>query len=265
MKKYDVNYVTTDYRKIIDDDDIDLIFITTRHDTHAEIAIESLKKNKHTFVEKPLAIRKGDIETVIKFAKRSKGLLFVGFNRRYAPFTEKIKNEINDIPGPKIINYYVKTNILPLDHWALDPDIGGGRIIGEMVHFIDYINYLIDDEVKDVTAHQIDKNNKKLKTIDDISVSLEYSNGSIGNIVYSSIGSERFPKETVQIHTGSKSFVIDDFKRLYIYSKNVRKKKLWRQDKGHFNELVKVRDALRSEKMLFNLNQIYLTHKMAFE
>ncbi len=264
-KKYNVDYVTTDYHKIIDDDNVDLIVITTRHDTHAEIAIESLKRNKHTFVEKPLAIREENIEKVIKVAEKSKGLLFVGFNRRYAPFTEKIKQDVIDVPGPKIINYYVKTNILPLDHWTLDPDIGGGRIIGEMVHFIDYLNYLIDDEVVDITAHQIDTNNKKIKTIDDVSVSIKYKDGSIGNIVYSPIGSEKFPKETVQVHTGSKSFVIDDFKKLYTYENNrVRKKKLWRQDKGHFDELVEVQEALRSGKELFDLNQIYLTHKMTF-
>jgi len=263
-EKYNVDYITTDYHKIINDDNIDLIVITTRHDTHAEIAIESLKKNKHTLVEKPLALQEKDIETVIKFAKRSKGLLFVGFNRRYAPFTEKIKKDINDIPGPKIINYYVKTNVLPPDHWTLDPDIGGGRIIGEMVHFIDYCNYLIGDEVIYITAHQVDKNNNKIKTIDDVSVSLKYKDGSIGNIVYSSIGSEKFPKETVQVHTGSKSFVIDDFKKLYTYSNRVRKKKLWRQNKGHFNELLRIQESLRSEKVLFDLNQTYLTHKMAF-
>ena len=263
-EKYNVDYITTDYHKIINDDDIDLIIIITRHDTHAEIAIESLKKNKHTLVEKPLALQEKDIETVIEFAKRSKGLLFVGFNRRYAPFTEKIKENINDIPGPKIINYYVKTNILPFNHWALDPEIGGGRIIGEMVHFIDYLNYLIDDEVIDITAHQINKNNNKIKTIDDVSISLKYKDESIGNIVYSSVGSEKFPKETVHVHTGSKSFVIDDFKKLYTYSNRVRIKKLWRQDKGHLNELLQVHESLISEKVLFDLNQIYLTHKMAF-
>ncbi|MHA1193822.1 MAG: Gfo/Idh/MocA family oxidoreductase [Promethearchaeota archaeon] len=263
-EKYNVDYVTTDYHKIIDDDDIDLVIIATRHDTHAEIVIESLKGNKHTFVEKPLAIRENDIEKIIQVEKKSKGQIFVGFNRRYAPFTEKIKQDIDNFPGPKIIDYYVKTNFLPPNHWALDPDIGGGRIIGEMVHFIDYLNYLIGDEVVDLSAQQIETNNSKLKTIDDVSVCLKYRDGSIGNIIYSSIGSEKFPKESVQIHVGSKSFLIDDFKKLYTYSNKVRKKKLWHQDKGHFNELVCVQEALKSGKVLFDLNQIYLTHKMAF-
>jgi len=263
-EKYNVDYVTTDYHKIIDDDDIDLVIIATRHDTHAEIVIESLKKNKHTFVEKPLAIRENDIEKIIQAEKKSKGQIFVGFNRRYAPFTEKIKQDIDNFPGPKIIDYYVKTNLLPPNHWALDPDIGGGRIIGEMVHFIDYLNYLIGDEVVDLSAQQIETNNSKLKTIDDVSVCLKYRDGSIGNIIYSSIGSEKFPKESVQIHVGSKSFLIDDFKKLHTYSNKVRKKKLWHQDKGHFNELVCVQEALKSGKVLFDLNQIYLAHKMAF-
>lgn len=201
-EKYNVDYVTTDYRKIIDDDTIDLVVICTRHDTHARIAAESLKRDKHTFVEKPLAIKEKDIEEVITFAKKSKGQLFIGFNRRFAPFTEMIKKEISDIPGPKIINYYVKTNTLPPDHWTLDPEVGGGRIIGEMVHFIDYLDYLFDDEIINIGVHQIDKNNNKIKTIDDLSVTLKYKDESIGNIVYSSIGSDRFPKERIQVHTG---------------------------------------------------------------
>jgi predicted dehydrogenase/threonine dehydrogenase-like Zn-dependent dehydrogenase len=263
-EKYNVDYVTTDYQKIIDDKNIDLIIITTPHNTHAEIVIESLKKNKHTFVEKPLAIKEEDIEEVIKIAKKSKGLLFVGFNRRYALFTEKVKRKINNIPGPRIIHYYVKTNTLPLDSWRLDPDIGGGRIIGELVHFIDYINYLINNEVIDITAHSIDKNSNKLKTIDDVNVSLKYRDGSIGNIIYSPIGSEKYPKETIQIHTGSKSFVIDDFKKLLSYTKKVKKQTLRRQDKGQFNELIQVQKSLLAGEELFNLNQIYLTHKLAF-
>jgi predicted dehydrogenase len=264
-EKYNVDYITTDYQKIIEDSDIDLVIITTRHDTHSAITIESLKNNKHTFVEKPLAILEKDIEKILQFEKKSKGLLFVGFNRRYAPFTEKIKQDIVNCPGPGIINYHVKTNFLPPDHWTLDPDVGGGRIIGEMVHFIDYISYLISDEVIDISMHQIDVNNSKLKTIDDVSVSLKYNEGSIGNIVYSSIGSDKYPKETIQVHKRSKSFLIDDFKRLYIYSNKLRKKKLWHQDKGHLNELLKVQEALRSGEELFDLNQISLTHKVAFK
>jgi predicted dehydrogenase/threonine dehydrogenase-like Zn-dependent dehydrogenase len=264
-RKYNANYITTDYQKILDDENIDLVIISTQHDTHAEIAIESLKRNKHTFVEKPLAIKESDFESVIKHAKESQGQLFVGFNRRFAPFTKLIKKKIINIPGPKIINYYIKTDNLPIDHWSLDPEKGGGRIIGEMVHFIDYLNYFINEELIDMAAYKIDRNNEKIKTIDDVSVSLKYPDGSIGNIVYSSIGSEEFPKETIHIHTGSKSFVIDDFKNLYSYSNSVRKKKLRRQNKGHYNELKEVQEALNFQKTLFDLNQVYLTHKYTFD
>jgi predicted dehydrogenase/threonine dehydrogenase-like Zn-dependent dehydrogenase len=263
-KKYNVEYVTTDYHNILNDENIDLVIICTRHDSHAEIAIESLKRNKNTFVEKPLAIREKDCETVIKYAKKSTGQLFVGFNRRYAPFTEIIKKEIRDIPGPKIINYYVKTDALPPNHWTLDQEKGGGRVIGESVHFFDYINYLINDELVDMTAHWIHKNNKKINTIDDISVSLKFKDNSIGNIIYSTIGSNRYPKENIQLHTGSCSFIIDDFKRFYIYSNKIIKKKLWRQNKGHFNELERVGNALIFQKELFDLNSIYLAHKISF-
>ena len=263
--KYNVDYVTTDYKKVLEDEDIELIFICTRHDTHAEIAIESLKRNKHTFVEKPLAIQEKDIEKVIESAKNSRGQLYIGFNRRFAPFTTMIKDEIKDIPGPKIINYLVKTDNLPIDHWALDIDKGGGRIIGEMVHFIDYINYIVNEEVIDINAYHIDRKNDKIKTIDDVSISLKYKDGSIGNIVYSSIGSEEFSKETIQLHTDSISFLLDDFKNLYFYSNKIRKKKLKRKNKGHLNELINVKDSLISQKNLFNLNNIFSTHKIAFK
>ena len=127
-----------------------------------------------------------------------------------------------------------------------------------------YLNYIIDEEVIDITAHQIDRSNDKIKTIDDVSVTLKYKNGSIGSIIYSSIGSEEFPKETIQLHTSSNSFVIDDFRKLYSYSNKVSKKRLRRQDKGHLNELKEVQEALTSQNILFDLNQIYLTHKIAF-
>ena len=133
-----------------------------------------------------------------------------------------------------------------------------------MVHFIDFINYLIDDELIEISASQICKNNNKIKTVDDLSVTLKYGGGSIGNIVYSSIGSDSYPKEKVEIHTGSKSFSIDDFKVLYSYSNKSGKKRLWRQDKGHLNELIKVHEALSSNRELFDLNQLYLVHKIAF-
>jgi predicted dehydrogenase/threonine dehydrogenase-like Zn-dependent dehydrogenase len=264
-KKYNADYVTTDYHKIIEDDNIDLIIITTRHDTHAKITIDSLINNKHTFVEKPIAILKEDIKNIRKVANGSKGLLFVGFNRRFAPFTEMIKRDIKEIPGPKIIDYYIKTNNLPLDHWSLDPEFGGGRIIGEMIHFVDYIQYLINDEIIDISSQHIEKNNDKIKTIDDVCVNLKYKNGSIGNIIYSSIGSERFPKEIIQIHCGLNSYLLNDYKKLYIYTNKIRKKKLWHQNKGHFNELLRIRDTLMSGESLFDINQINLVHQTVFK
>jgi predicted dehydrogenase/threonine dehydrogenase-like Zn-dependent dehydrogenase len=264
-KKYNADYVTTDYHKIIEDDNIDLIIITTRHDTHAKITIDSLINNKHTFVEKPIAILKEDIKNIRKVANGSKGLLFVGFNRRFAPFTEMIKRDIKEIPGPKIIDYYIKTNNLPLDHWSLDPEFGGGRIIGEMIHFVDYIQYLINDEIIDISSQHIEKNNDKIKTIDDVCVNLKYKNGSIGNIIYSSIGSEKFPKEIIQIHCGLNSYLLNDYKKLYIYTNKIRKKKLWHQNKGHFNELLRIRDTLMSGESLFDINQINLVHQTVFK
>jgi len=263
-KKYDVNYVSTDYKKILNDKKIDLVIISTRHNSHAKIAAESLKKHKHTFVEKPLALNQKELDRIIKIAKKSKGNLFVGFNRRFAPFTKKIKKKIKDQPGPKIINYHIKTNEMPSDHWIVDPEIGGGRIIGEMVHFIDYINYLIDKDVERISAHRIDRNNKKLKTMDDVSVSIKYKDGSIGNIVYSSLGSGEYPKEKVQVHAGNNSFEIDDFKKFYRYDGKRRKKKLWSQDKGHIKELEYVYKSLRLGKELFDIDTIYLTHKIAY-
>jgi predicted dehydrogenase/NADPH:quinone reductase-like Zn-dependent oxidoreductase len=264
-EKYNVDYVTSDYNKILNDENIDLVLICTRHDTHAEIAIESLRKNKHTFVEKPLAIRESDIDKIIEYAKNSKGQLFVGFNRRFAPFTKIIKNDIINNPGNKIMNYYIRTDDLPLNHWALDSDIGGGRIIGEMVHFIDYLNFVLNEEVEDISAYQVDRNNDKINTVDDVSVTLKYKDGSIGNLVYSSIGSKEYPKETVYLHTGSTSYVLEDFKTLYTYSNKVKRNKLRRKNKGHLNELKEVKNALISQKELFDLNNLYSTHKIAFD
>jgi len=230
-KKFGFKYAVADYKEIINDKNINTIFILTRHNLHSKIVAEGLKRDKNVYVEKPLAMNTEGMEEIKKVLSKSKGRLMVGFNRRFSPHSIKLKNFIGKGHGPIIMNFRVNAGQLPPDHWLRDPDIGGGRIIGEGCHFIDFIRFLSGSCIKNLTAKSnFEKDNKVIE--------IEFTDGSIGTILYATIGDRTFPKERVEVFVDGKVGIIDDFRKT-ILSVNGKKAyfKTKAQDKGHTNEI----------------------------
>jgi len=239
---------TTDYHELLSDESSQIIFIATRHDSHARLASEGLRNGKHVFVEKPLAISEGDLRDVISAVRESSGVLMVGFNRRFAPLATEIKLKFEKRTGPMTIVYRVNAGQLPREHWAHDAEEGGGRIIGEACHFIDFIQFMTGALPMNVNAAEVSASNSS--GVDDSSViTLTMTDGSIGTIIYTASGDQTVPKERVEIFCDRSVATIDDFRRGTFVSnrKTVRLGK-GTQDKGHSEEIVAFLTAVAREE-----------------
>ena len=205
-KKYNINFSTSDYKKIINDNDINAAIITTKHNSHAKLVIESLDLDKHVFVEKPLAINNSELEQIKKSYKKSKGSLMVGFNRRFSPLSIISKDLIGIKETPINVVSTMNAGYIPKESWVQDLKVGGGRIIGEACHYIDLISYLTGSKVIAVTMSGLGKNPNY--NSDNAIITLKYENGSQGVINYFSNGNKSYPKERIEIFDSGKNIII---------------------------------------------------------
>lgn len=232
-EEFDAEYCTTDFHEVLADETIDAVVISTRHNLHAEISIAAAESGKHIFVEKPLALTVADCEKVCRAVAESKVLLTVGFNRRFAPLITELKELLDNIPGPRMITYRVNAGALPPDHWTLDPEVGGGRILGEACHFFDLLYYLIGTEPRRISALQARPEIGKVVDPANMSITLEFADGSVGTLVYTVIGHREMSKERLEAFAGGKSFVMDNFQVLETYGQKRTKAPSQTNDKGH--------------------------------
>ncbi|MBK6397825.1 MAG: bi-domain-containing oxidoreductase [Bacteroidetes bacterium] len=247
--KYGFASCTGNANEVFSDKDVNTIFVATRHDTHAEYVIEALKNNKNVFVEKPLCLKPEELETIRTLYNSKNVLLMLGFNRRFSPFTEQLKSfiskTVNSAGSSAIsINYRVNAGMVAADHWVHDMQIGGGRILGEVCHFIDLCTFIADSRVTGVSAMAMDSADKKQDTV---TISLTMANGSIASISYFSNGQKDLSKEKIEIFSGGVVAVIDDFKSITTYGKSVSEKS-GKQDKGHQKEVRLFLESLREGK-----------------
>jgi polar amino acid transport system substrate-binding protein len=227
--------------EVIDDDQANLIVIATRHDMHAKLAQKSLERGRHVFVEKPLALNDEELADVLAAAGQSQGRLVVGFNRRFSSFARAAKAHFAGRATPLSINYRVNGGRIPRAHWAHDPKIGGGRIVGEVCHFIDLIHFLTGSLVTRVFAEAISSGNQEIIDDDSVFITLRLADGSNASIAYLAEGDRALPKERVEIFGGGKSFVIDDFRTTAAWADGREAKtKLREQDKGQKDEILTV-------------------------
>jgi polar amino acid transport system substrate-binding protein len=234
QKKYQFTYSTTDANEILEDSEIDTILISTQHDTHATFAAEALRNDKNVFVEKPLAISPEELEEVTNSVASSKGMLMVGFNRRFSPLVKQMKNSFLDRQAPLAINYRVNAGMIPVNHWYQDPEKGGGRIIGEGCHFVDLVQFITGEKPVRVYAETITSENRSLMNDDSVNLIIKLSNGSIATINYIACGDSTYPKERLEVLGENSIAVLDDFKFLEIVKNGKRKVIRNRgQDKGH--------------------------------
>lgn len=231
-KKFGFTHSTTDYKEILNDLDVDLVMITTRHNLHASMVSEVLKQNKHVFVEKPLALNQEELNELIKVANHSTGSITVGFNRRFSPHAIKIKQHIGT--GPMNIIATMNAGFIPADVWVQDLKVGGGRIIGEACHLIDLCSYFTGSKVISVCMNAMGMNPED--NTDNASILLKFEDGSNSVINYFANGSKSYPKERVEIYSQGRTVVLDNFRRTTAYGfKNFSGLKT-SLDKGHKNQ-----------------------------
>ena len=252
-KKHGFEQSITDVDMIFKDPEINVVFITTRHNSHAQFVCRALEAGKNVFVEKPLAITLGGLEKVIEIynnlRKQSRPTLMVGFNRRFAPHIVKMKSLLDTVKEPKSFIITVNAGGIPADHWTQDPKVGGGRIIGEGCHFIDLMRFLVGHPITGVKSTVIGNYSKVEPRSDKITFTMTFADGSFGTVHYLANGHKSFPKERVEVFCAGKILALDNFRVLRGYGwPGFKTMRLLRQDKGHIAEVQKFIEAIREGK-----------------
>lgn len=235
-KKYDVANSTTDFETVLDDPEVKGVLITTRHNLHAIMTIQALKAGKQVFVEKPLALKEEELNEIIETVEVKGNTVTVGFNRRFSPHALKMKELVGKESGPMNVIATMNAGDIPPDVWVHDPEIGGGRIIGEACHYVDLITYLTGSKVNEVCMQAMGENPKE--NTDNASIFLKYENGSLGVINYFANGNKSYSKERVELFYQGKNLILDNFRKLYGYGfksgfRLSNKILSTKQDKGH--------------------------------
>ncbi|TLX75670.1 zinc-binding dehydrogenase [Labilibacter sediminis] len=235
-KKFGFTHSTTDYQEILKDEEVDTVFITTRHNSHAKFVVESLKAGKNVFVEKPLAINKDQLNDIIEtYQESQKGegspTLTVGFNRRFSPHIQAMKKAIGDNPGHLNIVATMNAGFIPPQVWVHDMQVGGGRIIGEACHYIDLCVFLAGSPVQSVCMNSM--GNDVQQNTDNASILLKFENGSNAVINYFANGAKSYSKERVELFSQERVFIMDNFRTTNAYGVKGFKNLKTRIDKGH--------------------------------
>jgi predicted dehydrogenase len=240
-EKFGFRYCATEEQRILNDPDINTVVIATRHHLHAAQVLAAIAAGKNIFCEKPLCLNEIDLAEIVRaYSNRIPGrdpILMVGFNRRFAPMAVKMKTFLKPIQEPLILHYRVNAGSVARDHWVNDPEQGGGRILGEACHFVDFLTFLADALPVEVQTRGV----TSLESYSDenVVISTRFANGSQGTISYLANGDRSYSKERVEVFGGGAVAVLEDFRRLELV-RHGRKQTLrsrFRQDKGHRAEI----------------------------
>lgn len=244
--QYQATYCTTDYNEVLNDSQIDLVMITTRHDLHGQMVLQALHAGKHVFVEKPLTISDQDLVEIEKFYSQNPDgpFLMVGFNRRFAPATQAILQILDKRTTPVIANYRMNAGYIPPEHWVHGPE-GGGRNIGEACHIYDLFNSLCKGAKEiAVNAYSIDPASKQWNKNDNFVATIKYADGSVCTLTYTALGDKSYPKEKMEIFSDGKVIVMDDYKSVTVYGGNYKGWSASTAQKGQLQELQALADTL---------------------
>jgi polar amino acid transport system substrate-binding protein len=245
-RKAGFEYAATDFQQLLDDKEINAVIIATRHDTHAKFAIQALSAGKHVHVEKPLALTPEELTEIKKATERNHGILSVGFNRRFSPHAALIKNYFQGRSTPMTVAYRVNAGSIPKNNWVQDKEAGGGRIIGEVCHFIDFASFVIGSSPMAVHASCIKTANTAITAEDSCVITLNYDDGSIASIVYVALGSAELEKERCEIFADNSSAIMENFTKTVCSGRRGKKSLKGKQDKGFDNELAAFVNAVKS-------------------
>jgi predicted dehydrogenase/threonine dehydrogenase-like Zn-dependent dehydrogenase len=233
-RKFGFGFASSDENQVLNHSDINTVVILTRHNQHARQVITALQNGKNVYCEKPLAINENELQQVEELlTSHPKGILTVGFNRRFAPFAVRLKEFIQQNASPMVIDYRINAGFLPANHWTQDPSVGGGRIIGEGCHFIDFCTFLTGQKPATVQMQCLPAIGTNPQ--DSCLIALTYPDGSLATIRYLANGNKNFPKERVEVFTGGRIGILDDFRNLELVTetKITTSKSRFAQDKGH--------------------------------
>ena len=204
------------------------VVIATRHDSHARLVGDFLSAGKHVFVEKPLCLSSDELCSVEK-AFTGKHLLMVGFNRRFAPLVKRLKDELAKYTSPKAFVYYCNAGNIPEEHWIQDPQVGGGRLLGEACHFVDLLRFLASSPIEDLRL--VSAADRK-PCPDTFSLQIRFEDGSIGTVHYFSNGSKSFPKERLEVFVDGRVLQLDNYRKLKAWGIPGFRTRRSSQDKG---------------------------------
>jgi predicted dehydrogenase/threonine dehydrogenase-like Zn-dependent dehydrogenase len=238
-RKHEIEFCSTDSAEMLADADIDAVVVSTRHSTHAQWVRDAIAAGKHVFVEKPLAMTLGELDAIGE-AYRDRAsitappILMVGFNRRFAPHVKRVRLLLQGVTGPHSFVMTINAGAIPNAHWTQDPEVGGGRIIGEACHFIDLLRFLADSPIASYRVMAMQAGPSAAKIPDTVTIALEFATGSIGTIHYFANGHTALPKERLEVFSQGRVLQLDNFRKLKGFGwPNFRRMNLWRMDKGN--------------------------------
>jgi predicted dehydrogenase/threonine dehydrogenase-like Zn-dependent dehydrogenase len=238
-RKFGFAKASTSVAELFAQKEVNTLFIATRHDSHARLASEALRSGRHVYVEKPLALNREqltEVETAYaeSAAQGAAPIILVGFNRRFSPHVQRMREMLRGTQGPKSLSLLMNAGAIPPDHWTQDPQVGGGRILGEACHFIDLARFLVGERIVRASADAIRGRSGAALSQDTAQVSLEFEDGSIASIQYYSNGHRSFPKERVEVFASGRILQLENFRVLRGFGwPGFRGFRTWRQDKGH--------------------------------
>ncbi|GHT67079.1 oxidoreductase [Bacteroidia bacterium] len=260
-KKANAEYATSDYKEILNDKDVDLVLITTRHNAHARMVMDCLNADKNVFVEKPLCLNETELDEIMEIYRQKRLILTVGFNRRFSPFAVKMKQ----LSGSSPMNIIATMNagFIPPEVWVHDLQTGGGRIIGEACHFIDLCSFLSGSKVISACMSSLGIN--PAENTDNVSILLKYANGTNATIHYFANGSKAYSKERIEVYSQERTLILDNWITLKGYGFKGFSIMKNRQDKGHKAQFALLNERIKTGgDALIPFDSIINTTKASF-
>lgn len=260
-ERFGFEFCTANEKDILENKDINTLFIATRHDSHAEYVLKGLATGKHIFVEKPLCLTEDELKEIASRKLMDNGLqVAVGFNRRFSSLSSILKKHIGQ--GPMSMIYRINAGHIPGDTWIQDMEIGGGRIIGEACHFIDYLTWLNGSLPISVYAAALpDPGNHN----DTVNININFANGSIGVLAYYANGTKSMPKENIEVFCSGSSAILNNFKELIMFGRSTKRKKLFNQDKGQKQMVEGFLESVKTGKPLVPFEEIVSVTQATFK
>ncbi|HZW84616.1 MAG TPA: bi-domain-containing oxidoreductase, partial [Nitrososphaerales archaeon] len=247
-ERYRFQKCSTSFEEPLADPEVKAVFISTPNNLHFPMVVKAARAGKVVFVEKPLCLSGLELNEIQKVQTETGARIVVGFNRRYAPLAKLMKKGLDSLDGPMLINYRVNADFIPRTRWVQDPQVGGGRVIAECCHFVDFFNFLTGLKDPQVGVTCVGVNGTSTVARDNIVATLKYGDGSVANLTYSALGNRELNRERVEAFKQGTAFVLDDFKSLHVLEPGrPHEHGSAHQDKGHKAELVEIAKMMRGE------------------